>query len=90
MGYTKNLFRYHVNSMVALNSRIKLQKKQVTPWEFHFPGDNGKAFVWDNIEVREIKLHAGLKIIVVLEGTCIYDIENDLTGIHQVFSSLHR
>ncbi len=76
MAIAKNLLRYHVNSMVALNDRRKLQQMPLTRWEFQFPRHGAKAYIWDNVEVREVKLHAGLKIIVVLEGTYSDDSED--------------
>ena len=81
MAITKNLLRYHVNSMVALNDRSKLQQMPLTRWEFQFPRHGAKAYVWDNVEVREVKLHAGLKIIVVLEGTYSDDSEDIATSL---------
>lgn len=76
MSTEKNLFKFHVNSMVALNNRVELQQMPPVRWEFQFPRDGGRSYVWDNVEVREVKLHAGLKIIVVLEGTYSDDIED--------------
>lgn len=81
MATAKNLLRYHVNSMVALNNRRKLQQMPPARWEFQFPRNGGKVYVWDNVEVREVKLHAGLKIIVVLEGPFSDDIEGVATSL---------
>lgn len=54
--------------MVALSNRKRIQEDSSPPWEFHFPALHCTAYVWDNIEAREVKLHAGLNIVVVLEG----------------------
>jgi hypothetical protein len=67
--------------MVALNDRRKLQQIPPSRWEFQFPSIGGKAYVWDNVEVREVKLHAGLKVIVVLEGNYGDDSENVATSL---------
>ncbi len=81
MATAKNLLRYHANSMVALNNRRKLQQMPPRRWEFQFPRSGGKVYVWDNVEVREVSLHAGLKIIVLLEGTHSDDIEGVATSL---------
>lgn len=81
MPTTTNLFRYHVNSMAALNDRKELQQILIPGWEFQFPMHAAKAFVSDNIEVRDFKLHAGLKIIVLLEGTINDDIKSIATAL---------
>jgi len=81
MPTVRNLFRYHVNSMVALKDRKKLQEALPAAWELQFPGHGAKAFVWDNVEVREVKLHAGLRIIVLFEGTSSVDIQAIATSL---------
>lgn len=81
MATAKNLLRYHVNSMVSLNDRRKLQQMPLACWEFQFPRNGGKAYVRDNVEVREVKLHAGLEVIVVLKGNYGDDIENIATSL---------
>lgn len=82
MAITKSIFRYHVGSMAALDNRITLQQKPINRWLFQFPKPDAKVYTYDNIEVRNgVKLHAGLKIIVVVEGTYSDDSEDIATSL---------
>ena len=62
-----NLFRYHVSAMAAIHDRKKLQQDSSSKWEFVFPKSAARVKLSDYVIEKEVKLHGGLDIIVILE-----------------------
>lgn len=62
-----NLFRYHVAAMAAIHDRKKLQQDPSKKWDFVFKKPAARVILSDNVMQKEVKLHAGLDIIVILE-----------------------
>ncbi len=62
-----NLFRYHVTAMAAINDRKKLQQDSSRKWDFVFEKPAARVTLSDNVVEKEVKLHAGFGVIVILE-----------------------
>jgi len=62
-----NLFRYHVAAMAAIHNRKKLQQDPSGKWDFVFKKPAARVILSDNVIEKEVKLHAGFDIIVILE-----------------------
>ena len=62
-----NLFRYHAAAMAAIHDRKKLQQDPSRKWDFVFKKPAARVILSDNVIEKEVKLHAGFNIIVILE-----------------------
>jgi len=74
--------------VATLRDRKELQQMPLPPWEFLIPADGVKTYVWENVECSAGEnLYAGLRIIVVIEGTYNKDIAPYVAvGITNIFS----
>lgn len=76
-----NIMKYHVMAMAAINNRLELQKAKLPKWTFQFPANNARALLSDRVEVRDVKLHAGFNITVIIEGAYDDDVVNVGTSL---------
>lgn len=70
-----SLFKYHVAAMAAIHNRKKLQRDASRKWDFVFEKVAARVILSDNVVEKEVKLHAGLSVIVILRDI---DESNDL------------
>lgn len=63
-----NLFRYHVSAMAAIHDRKALQQNPSDNLEFVFKKPAARVMVSDNVVKKEVRLHAGFHILVILEN----------------------
>ena len=62
-----SLFRYHVAAMAAIHNRKQLQQDPSRKWNFVFRKPAAQVILSDNVIEKEVKLHAGFNIIVILK-----------------------
>ena len=62
-----SLFRYHVAAMAAIHNRKQLQQDPSGKWDFEFRKPAAQVVLSDNVVEKEVKLHAGFNIIVILK-----------------------
>lgn len=62
-----SLFRYHAAAMAAIHNRKQLQQDTSKEWSFTFPEPAAQVILSDNVIEKEVKLHAGLNMIVILK-----------------------
>lgn len=61
-----SLFRYHVAAMAAIHNRKKLQRDASRKWDFAFEKLAARVILSDNVVEKEVKLHAGFSVIVII------------------------
>ncbi len=62
-----SLFKYQVAAMAAIHNRKKLQRDASRKWDFVFEKLAARVILSDNVVEKEVKLHAGFSVIVILK-----------------------